>query len=71
MVLPELLARSDMVSAVPNRIAQRFIADGLQSFRLPLDIPAWNIEMLWNVSARTDQAHTWLREQIANVALAI
>jgi len=71
VVLPELPARSDMVSAVPNRIAQRFIADGLQSFRLPLDIPAWNIEMLWNVSARTDQAHTWLRERIANVALAI
>lgn len=71
LVLPELLAHSDMVSAVPNRIAQPFIVDGLQTFRLPLDVPAWNIEMLWNVSVRADRAHTWLRERIGRIARTI
>lgn len=71
MSLPAILAGSDMVTAMPGRIAARFAAAGLVQFQLPLALPAWRIEMLWNPQARNDQANAWLRSQISTIAAAL
>ena len=71
LALPALLASSDLVTALPGRIAARFSGAGLVSFPLPLPMPAWRIEMLWNPQARNDQANAWLRSRISAIAAAL
>lgn len=71
LALPALLVASDLVTALPGRIAARFGDAGLVSFPLPLPMPAWRIEMLWNPQARNDQANAWLRSRISAVAAAL
>lgn len=71
LALPEIISISDMVCAVPNRLAERFGSSGLQTFRLPLDLAPWTIDMVWNGAARSDQAHGWLRKRLVDVASVV
>ncbi len=71
LALPALLASSDLITALPGRIATRYADAGLVSFPLPLPMPAWRIEMLWNPQARNDQANAWLRSRISAIAAAL
>lgn len=68
LALPAILAKSDLVSALPKRLAVTLDASLVQIFDLPLFLPAWTVEMLWNPVARTDQANAWLRGLIQTVA---
>jgi DNA-binding transcriptional LysR family regulator len=68
LVLPAILKRSDLLAALPQRVAQLVVGNELQIFDLPMNVPAWRIEMLWNASARSDQASAWLRSKIAFAA---
>lgn len=68
LALPAILEVSDLLAAVPERVAARFSNDGLQQFELPLALPAWQIEMLWNMGDRSDKGHAWLRSIIAAAA---
>lgn len=69
MVLPEVLARTDLISAVPERLAPRF-GPGLQTFRLPLVTAPWRVIMLWNPNRRTDRSAVWLRSLVRAAASA-
>lgn len=68
LVLPAVLVGSDLVCALPTRIAGRLDPAVVQAFELPLDLAPWMVEMLWNPVARTDQANAWLRQAIQAVA---
>ena len=71
MALPALIASSNFVTALPGRIAAKLTQVGLVSFALPLPMPAWRIEMLWNPQARNDQANAWLRSRITAAAMQL
>jgi DNA-binding transcriptional LysR family regulator len=71
LVLPAVLAGSDLVCALPARIAERIDRAAVQVFELPINIPSWTVEMLWNPIARTDRASAWLRQAIQVVARAV
>lgn len=68
LVLPALLQTSDLVAALPGRVAHGVLAAGLEMFEIPVATPSWLVAMLWNPAARTDQATAWLRRCIQDAA---
>jgi len=68
LVLPAILSGSDMVAAVPGRVATVVGGVGLQIFEIPLKLKPWRIEMLWDPRSRRDQASAWLRSRIKAAA---
>ncbi len=71
LALPPVLVDSDLVAALPARVARRMTAWDLQTFDLPLTTQPWQVAMLWRPSARLDQASRWLRSEVAAAARAI
>jgi len=69
---PFIVAKTDMVLSLPERIAKQFI--GLAPLRIlpiPMDLPAYNLVMVWHPLRKNDPAHRWLREQILAVCLTL
>lgn len=65
MVLPSVLEGTDLVAALPSRLADRVLAgSAVQRFELPVETKPWTVSMLWPASARTDRATAWLRRVI-------
>jgi DNA-binding transcriptional LysR family regulator len=55
------LARdTDLVATVPERHTEG-LRQGMRSFALPLEIPAFTLSMLWHPRMDGDLAHRWLR----------
>lgn len=69
LALPDLLAASNVVAAVPERLARRLCGrDGLATFPIPLALRPWPLHMLWSPLARSDGASAWLRAQMVAAA---
>lgn len=68
LALPAVLQSSDLIAAVPSRVATLDACRSLQTFELPVAVKPWRIEMLWHPTARADPAISWLREKIVDVA---
>ncbi|WP_380181164.1 LysR family transcriptional regulator [Kalamiella sp. sgz302252] len=58
----ETLVDSDLVAMVPERLARG--ASGLIAIEPPLEIPGFDIFMLWHERLHRDPASQWLRQQI-------
>ncbi len=56
------LPHSDLVALVPSRIALG--APGLRTVEPPLDVPGYEMSMVWHERVHRDPAHVWLREQV-------
>jgi len=69
MALPETLAGSDLVAALPERMATR-LGPSVRCFRLPIATEPWTVAMLWNPNQRTDPGGRWLRGLLTDVARA-
>jgi len=65
----ELVAHSDMIVALPARIA-RYQARhlGLAVLDPPMELPAFDIGIAWGALDHHDVAHRWLRERIIDIA---
>ncbi len=63
LAVPSLVAQSDLVAAVPRRLANT-MSDGLDIFDLPL--PKMDFEMLvsWHPRMHADPGHQWVRNLI-------
>jgi DNA-binding transcriptional LysR family regulator len=57
------LARTDMVAMLPERLVRGNSA--LRMVEPPVDIPGYEMAMLWHERSHRDPAHQWLREHIA------
>lgn len=66
LCLPALLRTSDLLAAMPARLAARM--PGLRSFPLPLPMASWQVVMLWPAIARQDRGAAWLRAAIRAAA---
>lgn len=67
LMVPELVARSDMAALVPERIA-RDHADRLQLLEPPVPVPGYAIAMVWHPRTARHPALAWFRDQVRSLA---
>ena len=61
----QLVAKSELVTTVPVSDGEDGnLAQGLRTFRLPLDMPPINSHLYWHAGSDADQAHIWMRQTI-------
>jgi DNA-binding transcriptional LysR family regulator len=69
LMVPMLVARTDLVAALSRRVAEPFAAAlKLQIFPAPLALPKSRIGHAWHQQMTADPGHRWLRAQIQAVA---
>lgn len=64
LIVPEIVARSEMIALVPERMA-RDAAARVQIFEPPLPVPGFRIAMVWHHRTADDPAQQWLRARLA------
>ena len=68
LLVPEIVARSDMISALPERLARGY-AKKLRIFEPPLEIKGFTVGEMWHERNQRDPAQQWLREVLLELAL--
>jgi DNA-binding transcriptional LysR family regulator len=69
LVAPFIIAQTDLVLTVPERVALTFSEQlPLAILPPPLPVPGFTITLLWHDRTHHDPAHAWLREQILAIA---
>lgn len=68
LTLPAILAGTDLLAAVPARLAAALGGASVATFVLPVPTEEWRVMMLWNVARRRDAAHAFLREAVKRAA---
>lgn len=63
LFIPALLAKSDMVAMLPSRMLGQLLGD-LRTCPVPLELPGYDMVMVWHERSHLDPAHSWLREQV-------
>jgi LysR family transcriptional activator of mexEF-oprN operon len=67
--VPFILKGARLLSTVPQRPARIFAERfGLVTSPVPVDLPNFDVSMLWHASYDHDPAHRWLRGTIARLA---
>lgn len=61
----EVLASSDLVAVLPERLVRA--STQLQVIEPPIEVPGFDILMMWHERLQRDPAHQWLRQQIMAV----
>ena len=69
LALPFVLESSDMVACVPARLARRMKRmAAVDMFDIPLDLPRFEVRMLWHPRTQNSPAHAWFRELVLECA---
>ncbi len=69
---PFIVAKTDTLLSLPERSTRQFV--GLAPLRMlpvPMDLPVYELVMIWHPLRENDPAHRWLREQILAVCQTI
>ena len=62
---PLIVAKTDMILSLPYRIAEQFTKFApLAIFPVPLELPDYDLCMIWHPLRDKDPAHQWLRDKI-------
>lgn len=70
--IPYIVAKSDLIAAVPARFARGFTASlSLRTHRLPLKIPEQSIAVYWHERTHRDPAHVWFRETLGAITRSL
>ena len=64
LVLRSVLASTDLVAMLPSRLVRNDRT--LQVVESPVEVPGFEMLMLWHERSQRDPAHQWLREHIAS-----
>jgi DNA-binding transcriptional LysR family regulator len=59
-----VLASTDLVAMLPSRLVRD--TGALRVVEPPVEVPSFEMAMLWHERSHRDPAHKWLREYIAN-----
>lgn len=63
--LPSILAESDLVAAVPSRVARLFAATHpLRSLPIPVPLPTFDVRLHWDARFNGDRGHSWIRQAV-------
>jgi DNA-binding transcriptional LysR family regulator len=68
LTLPALLAATDLLAAVPSRLAPMLCGSAVATFPLPLPTDEWRVMMLSAPSMRRDKGRLWLRDLVRRAA---
>lgn len=72
LVAPILVARSDLVLTLPERVARAFAGMlPLRTVEPPLDVEGFSVSAFWHERQARDPAHAWLRSVIVDVCRAV
>ena len=63
LFVPELVARSDLIATVPERLV-RERAERLQVLKPPLPIEGFSIGLVWHERTHLHPAHRWIRDRV-------
>jgi DNA-binding transcriptional LysR family regulator len=62
---PLIVAKTDMILSLPYRIAEQFTKIApLAIFPVPIELPEYDLCMIWHPLRDKDPAHLWLRDKI-------
>lgn len=64
LAVPPVLAATDLVAAMPARLARQIHEARLTTFPIPLPLAPWRVDMVWNPLARSDGGNAWLRAAV-------
>ena len=67
LLVPEIVARSDMISALPERLA-RGHAKTLRILEPPLEIEGFTVGEIWHERNQREPAQQWLRDVLLDLA---
>jgi DNA-binding transcriptional LysR family regulator len=65
MILPKLIASTDVVAVVPARLVMGM--PGILQRPPPLPMPTFSLAMLWHERSHNDRAHAWIRSLLVDV----
>ena len=69
---PFIVAKTELVLSLPLRIAERFSRLApLKILPVPIELPAYDLVMVWHPVREKEPAHRWLREKIVEVCLSV
>ena len=69
LVVPYVIAASDLIATLASRIAALFAATlELVTVPPPIEVPKFEIALAWHERNHHDAAHRWLRDQLVAVA---
>ncbi|MGZ8955196.1 MAG: LysR substrate-binding domain-containing protein, partial [Methylovulum sp.] len=69
---PLIVAETDMILSLPYRIAEQFKKFALlEIFPAPIELPAYDLCMIWHPLYDKDPAHLWLRDKIIAIGRKI
>lgn len=71
LALAPVLAATNLVAAMPSRLAVRLEDARLGTFPIPLPLTPWRVDMIWNPLARSDKANAWLRAKVEQIGGAL
>lgn len=63
LFVPELVARSDLIATVPERLV-RGCAERLRVLEPPLPVEGFTIGLVWHERTHRHPAHRWVRERV-------
>jgi DNA-binding transcriptional LysR family regulator len=66
LMVPEVVARSDLIAIVPERLVKDR-ADRVQIFDPPLPIPGFSISLVWHDRTSAHPAQRWLRDRLVTL----
>lgn len=66
LAAPAIIARTDMIITLSERVVRLLPWPGVRSFPVPLDYHGYNETMLWHRRNDGDPGHAWLRRLIAS-----
>lgn len=67
LLVPEVLASSDLIALAPARLAASF-GRRVRSFVPPVPVAGFDVIAAWHRRAQQDPAHAWLRKRLADLA---
>ena len=67
LLVPEIVARSDMIGALPERLARGY-GNKLCIFEPPLEIEGFTVGQIWHERNQREPAQLWLREILLELA---
>jgi DNA-binding transcriptional LysR family regulator len=70
LALPAIVAASDLIALLPQRLAATLDTALVSTFALPFSAPPWKVGMLSRPEARGDRTLAWLRSELVASATA-
>lgn len=68
LTTPWILAKTDLLLCLPRRMAEKFVELApLKILPIPIDLPRYELRMLWHPRHEKDRAHMWLRERLLTI----